>query len=148
MPGSTSAGMPSPRARKRGVVAVLEQAQELLVIRRSAFVTAPGKLCFPGGAIESGETEDAALIREFQEEMGVQVLPRQRLWQCITPWNVELAWWHAELAQTGEFCPDPQEVAEYFWMHPRTLLQHADLLESNRPFLERLLRREIVLTRP
>ena len=32
-------------------------------------VTAPGKLCLPGGAIEKGETEEQALVREMQEEL-------------------------------------------------------------------------------
>src|SRR5437899_2455576 len=78
---------------RRGVVAVVNRGGRLLVIRRSQQVVAPGAICFPGGGIEAGESETDALVREVQEELGVAVMPLKRLWQSVTPWNVDLAWW-------------------------------------------------------
>ncbi len=52
---------PELRIRRRGVVAVVMRGDRFLTIRRSAEVLAPGKYCFPGGGIEAGETEVAAL---------------------------------------------------------------------------------------
>ena len=94
-----------PLAR-RGVVAVIVDQGRLLVIRRSRHVVAPGAYCFPGGAIESGESETAALIREIQEELGVCVRPLRPLWQSITPWNVHLTWWLAAVEDAQE-APEP-----------------------------------------
>ena len=57
--------------RKRGVVGVIIRCDKLLIIRRSLTVTAPGRLCLPGGGIEEGETESEALVREMDEELAL-----------------------------------------------------------------------------
>src|SRR2546430_1543903 len=63
----------------RGVLAILQRRGKLLIIRRAACVRAGGVWCFPGGTIEPGESEPAALIREIQEELNLVVEPMQRL---------------------------------------------------------------------
>jgi 8-oxo-dGTP diphosphatase len=131
--------------QKNGVVAVISQEGKLLLIRRAEHVAAPGKYCFPGGAIEVGETEEAALIRELREELGVDVEPIRRLWESITPWGVHLTWWKARLASEARFKPDPNEVAEVFWMTPADVFATSELLDSNRQFMERVLSGEICL---
>jgi 8-oxo-dGTP pyrophosphatase MutT (NUDIX family) len=83
--------------RRRGAVAVVIRDARFLVIRRSAQVVAPGALCFPGGGIEPGESEEQALVREFQEELGAVIRPVRRIWASVTRWRVELAWWLGEL---------------------------------------------------
>ena len=87
---------PSTR-RKRGVVGVIFRAGRLLVIRRSMTVTAPDKLCLPGGGIEDGESEEQALVREMDEELSIDVHPVVLCYRSVTPWGTNLAWWHADL---------------------------------------------------
>jgi len=125
-----------PAPIRRGAVAVVFRHGRLLVIRRGSGVVAPGVLCFPGGGIEPGESEPQALIRELAEELGVQVRPCMCLWRSVTSWNVEIAWWHAELDDDAAILPNPAEVAAAFWLTPSELLVRDDLLESNRQFLE------------
>ena len=64
----------NPRAAgtnvRYGAVAVVLREKKLLAIQRSFTVAAPGAFCFPGGGIEPGETEEIALARELQEELG------------------------------------------------------------------------------
>lgn len=121
-------------AATRGVVGVIVEQGRLLVIRRAQSVIAPGKLCFPGGAIEPGETEAEALIRELREELGIAVRPLARLWESTTPRGVTLAWWLAQ--RNGQPCvPNPHEVESVEWLTAAELLCHADLLDSNRQFL-------------
>ena len=100
----------------RGVVAVIRRGERLLVIRRSQHVRAPGTYCFPGGAIEEGETEPDALRREMQEELGCDVTPIRRIWRNCTAWQVDLAWWLAELDADAELRPNLAEVEFCQWL--------------------------------
>ncbi|HVW38496.1 MAG TPA: NUDIX domain-containing protein [Pirellulales bacterium] len=131
--------------RRRGAVAVIERSGALLVIRRSQAVVAPGAYCFPGGGIEPGESEEQALVRELLEELQVEVQPLRRLWSSVTPWNVELAWWQAELPADAIPQPSPAEVESIHWYTLGEIAQLPGLLESNHQFLAAIERREIVL---
>ncbi len=46
----------------------------VLIGRRTVRDEYFGKWEFPGGKVESGETESAALVRELHEELGIQVV--------------------------------------------------------------------------
>ena len=127
------------------MVAVAVRNECLLVIRRSALVVAPGAYCFPGGGIEGEETEPAALIREIQEELGLDILPVRRLWQSVTPWHVELAWWLVRLPVGVEPVPNPAEVANCEWCTPQAMRRLPGLLESNLAFLDALAAGQICL---
>ncbi|MEU4559788.1 (deoxy)nucleoside triphosphate pyrophosphohydrolase [Actinoplanes sp. NPDC023936] len=61
---------PSPRVI---VAAVIITDGRVLACQRSAPPEAAGKWEFPGGKVEPGETEEAALARECVEELGVRV---------------------------------------------------------------------------
>ena len=121
---------------QRGVVAVIVRRERLLVIRRSCRVVAPRALCFPGGAIEPGESESDALRREINEELGAVIEPRRRLWQSTTPWDVDIAWWHAYLPADANMTANPAEVESIHWMSVDELHDHDELLPSNRDFLD------------
>jgi 8-oxo-dGTP pyrophosphatase MutT (NUDIX family) len=139
--------MPADQDRpvRRGVVGIVVRRRQLLVIQRSNCVEAPGAFCFPGGAVEPGETEPEALRREFQEELGVIARPLRRLWQSQTDWNVHLAWWSAELDSPETMRPEPSEVAAVHWLTLSEIAQLPELLSSNQRFLEALQRGEFSL---
>ena len=63
------------------VKVVIQDAQaRFLVLRRSASSRGnPGKWEFPGGKIDPGETFDAALHREVEEETGLSIVLRRVL---------------------------------------------------------------------
>ena len=132
---------------RRGAVAICPRDDgRLLVIRRSASVIAPLTFCFPGGGLEPGESEFEALVREIREELGVAIRPIQRVWQCRTAWNVELAWWLAQFPPAAEPIPNPAEVASVHWFTPAEMAAQPALLPSNREFLDLLLAGRISLT--
>lgn len=58
------------------VAAVLIRADgRMLVQRRPAGKPLAGLWEFPGGRVETGETPEAALVRELEEELGIAVDP-------------------------------------------------------------------------
>jgi 8-oxo-dGTP diphosphatase len=115
---------------------VVVRQGKLLVIKRAEIVRAPGAFCFPGGGIEPGESEEQAVMREFQEELAAVVQPVRRLWHSVTRWGVQLDWWLAYLQTDEELVPNPAEVESVHWLTPAEMLAERRLLESNREFLD------------
>jgi 8-oxo-dGTP diphosphatase len=132
-------------SERRGVVAVVASEGRLLVIRRSQHVVAPAAYCFPGGGIEPGETVEAALVREMQEELGVVCRPRRSLWASRTQRGVWLAWWEVELAPGSVLAPNPAEVESFAWHTPYDIRELPGLLASNVDFLDALARGDFIL---
>jgi 8-oxo-dGTP diphosphatase len=128
--------LPLSQRTKKGVVGVVWHQEKLLVIRRALHVSAPGMLCFPGGGIEEGETEEQALVRELNEEVAAIVTPVRCVWRSVTRWGVDLAWWLADLHNHPEVAPNPDEVHSIHWHTPLEMTQLQNLLHSNREFLE------------
>ena len=125
-----------PPIRKYGVVAVILRGERFLVICRSQQVRAPGMYCFPGGGIEPGETEEQALRRELLEELSVVARPIRRLTQSVTPWQVHLAWWLAEIDGDTPLVPHLDEVESFHWLTADEIRALPNLLASNAEFLD------------
>jgi 8-oxo-dGTP diphosphatase len=125
------------------VVAAIRRADERwLMIRRSSIVAAPLKVCFPGGAVERGETLETAIVREMREELGVEVKPLRQCWRWEAPDRPLTLWgWTAELIG-GELNPDPAEVAETLWLTADEAVNHPDAMASNRDFVACLMKPE------
>ena|GEM_PF-675768 len=122
-----------------GVAGILEQEGRYLAIRRSKRVIAAEKICFPGGGVEPEETPQDALVREFREELGLDVTPTKKMGESTTDWNVALEWWQVQTEQPLEMLkPNHAEVSEVCWLTLDELLTHRDLLASNIPLLQKL----------
>ena len=119
---------------RQGVIAVIRKGDRFLVIRRSRFVRAPRKFCFPGGGIEEGETETAALKREMVEELNVVAKPVNRVWSNDSASGVQLAWWTTEIG-TQRVKINHAEVEAFHWMSMDEILANKDLLGTNREFM-------------
>ncbi|MCF2532969.1 (deoxy)nucleoside triphosphate pyrophosphohydrolase [Yinghuangia soli] len=102
------------------VGAAILHAGRVLAARRSAPAHLAGGWEFPGGKLEPGETEAAALVRECQEELGVTVRAVARLpgvWPLNQGYVLHL--WRAELL-AGE--PQPlEDHSELRWLAPHEL---------------------------
>lgn len=132
----TSESTAEPTILRHGVVAVIVRDQQFLVIRRAVGIAAPGKYCFPGGGIEPGEAEEVALRRELLEELSAEVQPVRCIWRSVTAWGVALSWWLSELTDPTTIQPNPAEVESVHWLSRQEMLSLAELLESNRLFLD------------
>lgn len=138
-PKPSNTGGPKPFKHRRirhGVVGVILREDRFLLIRRSQLVAAPGLICFAGGGLEEGETEDQALVREMQEELAIDVIPDQRIWECTTRWGFKLGWWLIHATHDLSPQPNPAEVEEVFWLTRPEFSSRKDLLGSMPDFLE------------
>lgn len=57
------------------VAAIIERDGQILLAQRPLSADQPGLWEFPGGKIEPGESQPQALIRELQEELGIEARP-------------------------------------------------------------------------
>ena len=118
------------------VVSVIFDGERFLTIKRSQEVKAPGAIGFAGGGVEPDETQADAIVREMQEELGVEVTPVKRVWTCHTPRGVELNFWQVRFVGEQEIKLDPNEVEFYAWHTPQSLREQFNLISSAVPFLD------------
>jgi len=130
-----------PDGHVHGVVVACQREDERwLLIRRSAVVPAPLKVCFPGGGIDGDESQSETVVREMQEELGVNVEPLNCVWRLVWPESSLTLWgWHAAL-KSAEVIANPAEVAEIMWLTPDEIRTHPDLMPRTLGFLESLLK--------
>ena len=132
-------------AGRHAVVGILQEEDRFLVIRRSAWVRAPGLLCFPGGGIDTGEDFETALQREFLEELQLPIEVHHHLWTSETHWGTRLEWLLCSRELERHPIPNPEEVSEILWLRAEELESRSDLLGSLPDFLHLLRSGEIDL---
>lgn len=120
------------------IVGCTDQSGRWLLIRRSEKVIAPGKVCFPGGAVEPGEDPMAAAAREIKEELGFDVTLTGPVWQHDFDDRPLTLFGFMATQVTGEMKPDPYEVAEVLWLTPDQVHTHPDALPMTELFVEAL----------
>lgn len=147
MPHETAENETGRGNGRRGVVAITRRSLDgrFLVIRRGLTVVAGGTVCFPGGHVEPGEREDEAIVRECREELAARVEATACVWRSVTTWGTALAWWTVVLDEGEPLVPHPVEVDEILWLSPQEMLDHPELLQGNRPFLEAVIEGRLVV---
>lgn len=121
-------------------MAVISRGERVLVIRRSNEVPFPDYWSPVSGKIEPGERQEAAVVREVREELGMAVLPVSKVWECPSSDGAYwLHWWTAELAdETAVLVLDPREVSEARWIHPGELRSFENVFEADVQFFEEI----------
>lgn len=130
----------SQRPVIRVVAAALYDASgRVLIAQRPVGKHMAGRWEFPGGKIAEGETEQEALARELEEELGVQLRSGRQLMtlqHAYEEYEVDLAMWVVD-GYDGE--PRGLDGQSLKWVPPAGLFEE-DMLEADRPFLEALQR--------
>lgn len=127
----------------RVVAALVSRGDTVLVQQRP-----PGKSRallweFPGGKVEPGETDEAALARECREELDVEASVGPKLWETAHGYQdlrVELALYRCEIPPDAT--PRPLEAAQLAWVE-RSKLSALPFCEADLPLLPLLASGEI-----
>jgi len=100
----------------QAVAVVIKKHSKHLLIKRAKKGVAEDYWCPITGAIEKGETQKQAVIREAKEELGIRVKPLKKVWECFTEDKQYLLhWWFVKLEE-GTIKANPNEVKDYRWL--------------------------------
>jgi 8-oxo-dGTP diphosphatase len=108
--------------------ALVDPDGRMLIAQRPEGKSMAGLWEFPGGKVETGETPEAALIRELREELGIAVKE-----PCLAPFTFASHTYGAfhllmplYLCRRWDGNPRPRHHAAIKWLRPRDLLANAD----------------------
>jgi 8-oxo-dGTP diphosphatase len=104
------------RSSIRVVAAVIERSGRYLITQRRATAVLPLLWEFPGGRVETGESDATALKREVKHRLGVEVTPGELISFVTHPYekySVDLHLYECELP-SGE--PAAVNVADFRWV--------------------------------
>jgi 8-oxo-dGTP diphosphatase len=130
------------------VAAVIERSGQILIAQRKNLGHHPLKWEFPGGKVEPGETPEAAVIRELDEELGIAArLERELLryeYQYPGRGRILLIFY-----RVVDFDGAPQNLdfQQIRWEQPERLGDY-DFLEGDREFIVRLSERAAAISPP
>lgn len=116
--------------------AIIEDRDKILCAQRSEHMKLPLKWEFPGGKIEAGESPQACLIREIQEELAVDIEILEALPANIHSYgtkSIELLPFRCRIV-TGTI--QYKEHKEIRWLKPQELPQ-LDWAAADIPIVER-----------
>jgi 8-oxo-dGTP diphosphatase len=102
---------------ERSVAGICVRDGKVFVAKRGPTGSCGGLWEFPGGKVEPGESDEAALSREYEEEFGVAARPRRLLGETMFAHDGVvrvLAAWLIELPASSE--PELREHAEAAWL--------------------------------
>jgi len=112
----------------RVVAAMLEQDGKYLITQRRPGASLPLLWEFPGGRVEEGESDAAALARELFEEMGIEVEVGERavlVHHVYSAYEIDFAVYRCALKDGGKSdVAQKGRVHDHRWVKPSELDQY------------------------
>ena len=117
------------------IVAVITNADKILLIERGPAVPFTGYWGPLSGKVEPRERQEAAVIRESMEEVGLTVRPVRKVWENISTGGIyRLHWWLAEYI-AGELALDKREASTARWVTAEEI-GRLKIFEGDREFYD------------
>jgi 8-oxo-dGTP diphosphatase len=115
------------------VVAVIMRDRETLVIRRDPGPSHPGYFGPVMVHLAPGESEHSALVTGVHKEVGLQVRPIRKVWECVSQRaDHNLHWWLAEYV-SGAIVRDGG-ATDAAWVSPSELSTLDKAFANDRKF--------------
>ncbi len=109
----------------RVVAAVIEHDGRYLITQRNATAVLPLLWEFPGGKVEGGETDEAALSREVRHRIGIDVAVGGKIGEHVhdySRYEVHMVMFSCRLPDGA--VPYPATVADLRWVTSREFLDY------------------------
>lgn len=127
------------------VGAIIEnENKDILCALRGPEMTLPNYWEFPGGKIEDGESKEAALIREIQEELGCTIEVLKHVDDTTYEYEKVIVRLETFMSKVISGTPQVSEHAEIKWV-PRKELNALNWAPADIPAIEKLLSNEVVI---
>ena len=104
--------------------ALIEQFGRVLITQRSETMPQAMLWEFPGGKIEEGETEEACLVREIQEELNLSITPVKRLKPVVQSYGDKTIELIPYICQYNRGAIKLDEHRSYHWVVPQDLANY------------------------
>ena len=125
-----------PDSRLYVVVGVIQDRQNrLLIQQRMTGKDCAGKWEFPGGKLERGEKPESALVRELEEELGLQVTHMEPLTQVAHDYEHARVWLDVYMVTRFEGTATGLEGQDFAWMSASEI-GDMDILDPVLPILD------------
>lgn len=127
------------------VCAVIAKDNKIFCCRRGPGRALEGKYEFPGGKVEIGETQEAAIIREIKEELESDIKPIKYIGTSnhiytddeVAPFKGFEITMHAYLCDLISGCLKLKEHTDFKWLSKEEL-DSVDWAEADKPIVEML----------
>lgn len=121
------------------VVAVITKGKKVLLIQRAPGIRGGGYWAPVSGEVEPGESQEAAVVREVKEEVGLTVRPVRKVWENMsTRGTFILHWWLADYVG-GELVLEKREVSDARWLTADEICGLDTTFEGDREFYQKVL---------
>jgi 8-oxo-dGTP diphosphatase len=117
--------------------AIWIEAGRVLIARRRPGSSQAGLWEFPGGKVRPGETPEACLAREIEEELGVEVNVEGFFAESVHAYAERTIRLRAYRVRSTGGTPVALDHAELRWVSPRELGRYA-FCPADLPFVQRL----------
>jgi 8-oxo-dGTP diphosphatase len=119
-------------------VAILSRDKKILICQRKQGGRYALKWEFPGGKFEIGETVEQCLERELREELSVEIHSIEHI-ETLAAYYEDGGMFNVAYCFVSGFNGEPQNnVFEQIRWVTTDELKEMDLLEGNKPFVEKL----------
>ncbi len=118
------------------IVAVVTCGNKVLFICRGPSVQDAGYWAPLSGKIEPGESQEATVIREVKEEVGLSVRPQRKVWENVSASGSHtLHWWLADYVG-GALTLDRREVSDARWVTVNEICGLGQTFAGDREFFQ------------
>ncbi len=123
---------------KDAVAVVIKRNEKFLLIKRAKKGFAEDYWCPITGAVEENEMQEQAVKREAREEMGIDVEPIRKVWECFTDdKQYHLHWWWVKLIK-DDIKINPDEVKDYQWLNVDEMQRIGKMFKADLEFFEEI----------